>query len=64
MTHPFDPGPVKEPFASLAHDYPGANAYPPEMFRVVTSTRTLRPVSCRTRAVVGFDAGDIAVLKD
>jgi hypothetical protein len=34
MPHPFDPGPVKEPFASLARDYPGADAYPPELFRV------------------------------
>jgi uracil-DNA glycosylase len=32
--HPFDPGPVEEPFASLARDYPGADAYPPELFRV------------------------------
>lgn len=34
MPHPFDPGPVDEPFASLARDYPGAEAYPPELFRV------------------------------
>jgi hypothetical protein len=34
MPHPFDPGPVAEPFASLAADYPGADAYPPELFRV------------------------------
>src|SRR3954465_3536419 len=34
MPHPFDPGPVKEPFAALARDYPGADAYPPELFRV------------------------------
>lgn len=34
MPHPFDPGPVTEPFASLATDYPGAEAYPPELFRV------------------------------
>ena len=34
MAHPFDPGPVAEPFASLAREYPGADAYPPELFRV------------------------------
>src|SRR2546421_12142699 len=34
MPHPFDPGPVKDPFASPARDYPGAEAYPPELFRV------------------------------
>ena len=34
MPHDFDPGPIKEPFATLARDYPGAEAYPPEMFRV------------------------------
>jgi uracil DNA glycosylase superfamily protein len=32
--HPFDPGPVAEPFAALAGDYPGAETYPPELFRV------------------------------
>jgi hypothetical protein len=32
--HPFDPGPVEEPFAALARDYPGAEAYPPDDFRV------------------------------
>jgi uracil-DNA glycosylase len=32
--HDFDPGPVEEPFASLARDYPGPEAYPPELFRV------------------------------
>ena len=34
MPHPFDPGPVDEPFASLARDYPGPEAYPPELFRI------------------------------
>src|SRR5436305_14026138 len=34
MPHAFDAGPVHEPFATLARDYPGADAYPPEMFRV------------------------------
>ncbi len=34
MPHPFDPGPVLEPFASLAADYPGPEVYPPELFRV------------------------------
>jgi hypothetical protein len=34
MTHEFDPGPVQEPFASLARDYPGADVYPPAAFRV------------------------------
>lgn len=33
MGHPFDPGPVTEPFASLAHDYPGPETYPPDSFR-------------------------------
>jgi uracil-DNA glycosylase len=32
--HRFDPGPVKEPFATLCRDYPGEEAYPAEMFRV------------------------------
>lgn len=32
--HPFDPGPIEEPFAGLARDYPGAETYPPEDFRV------------------------------
>jgi uracil-DNA glycosylase len=32
--HDFDPGPVEEPFASLARSYPGPEAYPPELFRV------------------------------
>jgi uracil-DNA glycosylase len=30
----FDPGPAQEPFATLARDYPGAEAYPPEDFRI------------------------------
>jgi hypothetical protein len=30
----FDPGPVEEPFATLARDYPGADVYPPGDFRV------------------------------
>ena len=34
MPHDFDPGPVEEPFASLARRYPGAESYPPAMFRV------------------------------
>jgi hypothetical protein len=34
MTHDFDPGPVGEPFASLAREYPGADVYPPAAFRV------------------------------
>jgi hypothetical protein len=32
--HPFDPGPVKEPFAALASDYPEADVYPADDFRV------------------------------
>ncbi len=34
MAHPFDPGPVSEPFLSLASDYPGQETYPPEDFRI------------------------------
>ncbi len=34
MTHLFDPGPVGEPFAPLVGEYPGANVYPPDSFRV------------------------------
>jgi hypothetical protein len=34
LAHPFDPGPVAEPFATLAGDYPGAEAYDPARFRV------------------------------
>jgi hypothetical protein len=30
----FDPGPVEEPFATLARDYPGEDVYPPGDFRV------------------------------
>ncbi len=30
----FDPGPVEEPFATLARDYPGPDVYPPSDFRV------------------------------
>jgi uracil-DNA glycosylase len=33
MTHPFDPGYAKEPFASLAAEYPGEDVYPPNAFR-------------------------------
>ena len=33
MPHPFDPGPVAEPFSRLAADYPGAETYDPERFR-------------------------------
>jgi uracil DNA glycosylase superfamily protein len=34
MAHAFDPGPAAEPFATLAGDYPGAEAYPADAFRV------------------------------
>lgn len=34
MTHEFDPGPVRPPFARLAAEYPGAEAYPPADFRI------------------------------
>lgn len=34
MAHAFDPGPVAEPFATLARDYPGAETYPADSFRV------------------------------
>ena len=34
MAHDFDPGPVNEPFASLVRDYPGADVYPADSFRV------------------------------
>ena len=34
VSHPFDPGPIEEPFASLARDYPGPEIYPPDRFRV------------------------------
>lgn len=33
MSHPFDPGPVEQPFAGLAADYPGVEAYDPQRFR-------------------------------
>jgi uracil-DNA glycosylase len=33
-TRDFDPGPVEEPFASLARRYPGADAYLPKDFRI------------------------------
>jgi uracil-DNA glycosylase len=31
--HPFDSGPVHEPFATLAREYPGPDVYPPKLFR-------------------------------
>jgi hypothetical protein len=34
MAHAFDPGPVGEPYASLANAYPGVDVYPPDSFRV------------------------------
>jgi uracil-DNA glycosylase len=34
MAHPFDPGPVSEPFASLVQSYPGSETYPADSFRV------------------------------
>ena len=34
MAHPFDPGPVAPPFAELCADYPGADAYPADEFRL------------------------------
>lgn len=34
MIHAFDPGPVAEPFLSLARDYPDIEAYPEADFRV------------------------------
>lgn len=34
IQHPFDPGPVVEPFVSLCREYPGGEVYPPEDFRV------------------------------
>ncbi len=34
MAHDYDPGPVSEPFASLARDYPGEDVYPADSFRV------------------------------
>jgi uracil-DNA glycosylase len=32
--HEFDPGPVQEPFATLAREYPGTETYPAKDFRV------------------------------
>ena len=32
--HPFDAGPVRRPFGSLAANYPGPEAYPPADFRI------------------------------
>ncbi|MCM3903953.1 MAG: hypothetical protein ND866_19810 [Pyrinomonadaceae bacterium] len=34
MPHPFDPGYVAEPFLTLCAEYPEANVYPPEQFRL------------------------------
>ena len=34
MPHPFDPGYFDEPFLTLVSDYPGADVYPPDQFRV------------------------------
>jgi uracil-DNA glycosylase len=34
MPHPFDPGCREEPFLTLASEYPGADVYPPDQFRV------------------------------
>lgn len=34
MTHLFDPGPGGEPFVALVGEYPGADVYPPDSFRV------------------------------
>jgi hypothetical protein len=34
VPHAFDPGPVDEPFRTLAQDYPGADTYPAQAFRV------------------------------
>lgn len=34
MGHPFDPGYVAEPFLGLCADYPGADIYPPDQFRI------------------------------
>ena len=34
MIQAFDPGPVEEPFATLAGNYPGPETYPSEQFRV------------------------------
>ena len=34
MSQAFDPGPVSEPFATLARNYPGPHTYDPDRFRV------------------------------
>lgn len=34
MTHPFDPGYIAEPFLTLCADYPEADVYLPEQFRI------------------------------
>jgi len=34
MAHPFDPGYASEPFLTLCAEYPGAEVYPPNQFRV------------------------------
>lgn len=34
MPHPFDPGYVVEPFLALCANYPEANVYPPDQFRL------------------------------
>ncbi|MFT3720550.1 uracil-DNA glycosylase family protein [Pseudorhodoferax sp.] len=33
MSHPFDPGYVREPFLTLCADYPGTDVYPTDQFR-------------------------------
>ena len=34
MAHPFDPGYSKEPFRTLATEYPDASVFPSDQFRV------------------------------
>ena len=34
MPHPFDPGCFQEPFLTLVNEYPEADVYPPDQFRV------------------------------
>src|SRR5262245_8597554 len=34
MPHPFDPGCVAEPFVTLCAEYPAADVYPPDQFRL------------------------------
>ena len=34
MSHPFDPGYVAEPFLTLCAEYPEANVYPSDQFRL------------------------------